>query len=118
MVAGVVLVCGGRDFADRDLMYRTLDSVAAGLSGIEAVVHGDQRGADRMAGKWARLRGRAEVIVPAQWDHFGRKAGSLRNGWMLRFCLVDHVVVLPGGDGTANMVARARSHGIKVTEVQ
>lgn len=114
---GAVLVCGGRDFADMDLLCRTLDSMAARPSGVPAVVHGDQRGADRMAGEWARVRGRPEVRVPANWDWLGRRGGALRNTWMLDFCRVDHVVAFPGGAGTADMVAKARRRGIKVIEV-
>ena len=116
-MAGAVLVCGGRDFSDRDLMHKTLDCLAARPHGVRAVVHGGAPGADSLAGEWARARGRPEIRVPANWDWYGRRAGTLRNTWMLDFCIVCHVVAFPGGNGTANMVAKARRCGIKVTEV-
>ncbi len=71
-----------------------------------------------MAGEWARERRRPEIRVPAHWESQGRKAGALRNRWMLDFCRVDRVLAFPGGNGTADMVALATERGISVTEVR
>jgi YspA, cpYpsA-related SLOG family len=48
-----VLVCGGRDFADSALLYGVLDELNRTKT-IICVIEGDARGADRLAGQWAR----------------------------------------------------------------
>ncbi len=108
----VYLVCGGRDFDDVGLLNATLDDRT-----VTAVVHGGARGADGMAGAWARRNGVPEIRVDANWDFHKRKAGPLRNGWMLEFVRVDVVLAFPGGTGTADMVRRARKAGVPVKEV-
>jgi len=108
----VTLVCGGRDFRDRDLLFRTLDSL-----NISCVVHGGADGADRLGGEWAIARKVPEVIVPAQWDNHGRAAGTLRNGWMLKFTKIEHVVAFPGGRGTLNMIQQTEKAGILLTVI-
>lgn len=111
-----ILVCGGRDFADRDLVFRTLDALAHRTI-IDAVIEGDARGADRIAGYWAR-KGRIKnlkfPILPAEWDAYGKSAGPIRNRRMLAEGRPDLVVAFPGGRGTADMVRAARAAGIDV----
>jgi hypothetical protein len=50
-----VLVCGGRDFDDVGLMISALDRLHTEKS-FTVVIHGNARGADRMADAWARLK--------------------------------------------------------------
>lgn len=106
------LVCGGRDFADRVPLEYELYKRPVG-----AIVHGGARGADRMAGDWARENGIPEIRVDANWTFHKKAAGPIRNGWMLEFVRVDVVLAFPGGSGTANMVAKAREAGIPVKEI-
>ena len=50
------------------------------------LIHGNARGADRMADAWAWCRGvpREPYEVPqGEWDELGKKAGPLRNQRML-----------------------------------
>lgn len=109
----VVLVCGGRDFRDRDLLYMILDGTE-----IDCVVHGGADGADRMAGEWAIARSKPEIIVPAQWSNFNKNAGPTRNSWMLRFTKVNHVIAFPGGRGTLNMIKQTEAAKIKLTVIE
>jgi len=108
----VTLVCGGRDFRDRVLLFNTLDEMA-----ISCIVHGGADGADKLAGEWAIARKVPEVIVPAQWDGYGKGAGPIRNGWMLEFVKVKHVVAFPGGRGTLNMIEQTEKARIQLTVV-
>lgn len=111
-----VLVCGGRAFRDREGAFATLDALAAEQK-IEAVIHGDADGADRLAGEWARLRGIKELAFPADWVKHGRAAGPIRNKQMLDEGRPALVVAFPGGRGTANMVKQARGVGVAVQTV-
>lgn len=104
-----ILVCGGRDFTDRDFVFKTLDRVLA-TRDIEALVHGDARGADRLAGDWAAVWGIEVKAYPAEWDRLGKVAGFIRNQKMLGEELPEVVIAFPGGRGTADMVRRAKKY--------
>ena len=110
------IVCGGRDFADRDALFATLDRLRANY-GIAAVAHGGAPGADALAGQWASSRGLVCEEFRADWKREGRKAGPLRNQRMLDDAGARFVIAFPGGRGTADMVARARRKGLAVIEV-
>lgn len=107
-----VIVCGGRGFDDYDLMARTLDSL-----GVTEVAEGGASGADDMAEAWACQRNKPCRTYPAQWAKHGKSAGPLRNQHMLDDFTPDAVIAFPGGRGTADMVRRAKSAGVRVVEV-
>jgi hypothetical protein len=108
-----VLVCGGRDFDDREFLREVLDELAREHV-IDVVIHGDAVGADRMAGEWARLSGIRELAFPANWEKYRRAAGPIRNRQMLVEYAPDLIVAFPGGRGTANMIRQARAAGVPV----
>lgn len=114
-----VLVCGGRDFKDWD----TLDGVLSSeLHEDDILIHGDARGADRLAALWfsrvARDPRRQTIPYPAKWTLYGEAAGPLRNKQMLDEGKPDRVIAFnTGGPGTANMVKLAKEAGVEVIEV-
>jgi len=72
-----VLVCGGRDFDDVGLMNSVLDRLHTEKF-FTVLIHGNARGADRMADAWASCRGvpREPYGVPqGEWDEVGKRAG-------------------------------------------
>lgn len=107
-----VLVCGGRDFNERSRLFAAMDDLRVEL-GITLVIHGDARGADKLAGEWAKSRGIHVAAVPALWDFYDRQAGPLRNAAMLTLGPLA-VVAFPGGAGTASMIRMASSSGLPV----
>ena len=111
-----VLVCGGREFNDYDRVCEVLDAINAETP-IRAVIHGNARGADTQAHRWALGRGVGGWACPANWSRDGKRAGPLRNQRMLGHS-PDLVVAFPGGKGTADMVKRARAAGVRVQEVE
>lgn len=114
---GVALVCGGRTYADMSRVFEALDALAAGVE-LVAIRHGGAAGADELAGMWCRARGVPEQVFRADWRRYGRAAGPLRNGEMLKDGAVVVVVAFPGGAGTADMVRRARAAGLPVVEIE
>lgn len=111
-----LLVCGGRDFANRRWMFDALDSRLAhhrSRTGL-VIIHGGARGADRLAGDWAAERGVPCMVFPAAWAGIGKGAGPVRNGWMLEHGRPHGVLAFPGGSGTADMVRRAIDAGVPV----
>lgn len=110
-----VLVCGGRDFDNMDGLVHVLDQLHA-QQPITLVIHGNARGADALADRWAGSRRVRVDRYDADWKAHGRSAGPIRNRRMLVEGKPDLVVAFPGGRGTANMVEQARKAGVKVME--
>lgn len=111
-----VLVCGGRYFEDSRLIYSTLDALHV-QHNFSVVIHGDARGADRVAERWADSLGIRVSVYPALWERWGTRAGPIRNQLMLDQGRPDLVVAFPGGKGTAHMVRIAKEAGVEVVEV-
>lgn len=108
-----VLVCGGRDYANEVELFTTLDMIRCEKE-ITLIIHGGARGADALAGMWARLHKIPEKVFLPDWKTFGKSAGQLRNSQMLMEGNPDLVTAFSGGKGTQNMVSLARAAGVKV----
>lgn len=110
-----VLVCGSRDAKPRG---RAAAAVRAVLGALQpsCVVHGAAPGVDQVADEWAWWHEVPAETFPADWS-LGFKGGPLRNEEMAKsgasLCLAIH----HGTRGTADMVRRARAHGIVTCEV-
>jgi hypothetical protein len=111
----VVLVCGGRDYADAGHLYEVLDA-AHDLMTITTLVVGGARGADTLAENWARARGIHCRVFVAQWGLYGLSAGPRRNQWMLEQTKPEYVISFPGGTGTAHMMRISKAAGVTVLE--
>jgi len=104
-----VLVCGGRGYRDSKTAWSVLGSMD-----VELVIHGGASGADAIAGEWARFAGVPCLVFPASWLFYGKRAGPVRNAWMLKYGRPDLVLAFPGGPGTENMIQQAKAAGIPV----
>lgn len=103
-----VLVCGGREFTDREYVFEKLDYLRK-MHGFDLVIHGAARGADSLAGEWATERGIRVLVFPvtkAEWDQYPGRAGHRRNQRMINEGLPTLGVAFPGEGGTADMVRR------------
>jgi len=107
-----VIVCGGRDFTDRRFVFDSLDRIDKTFP-IGLVIHGAQRGPDRISGEWAKERGRKWREFPADWKKYDKQAGPVRNRKMIEHG-ADFVIAFPGGIGTANMMRQASEAGLIV----
>lgn len=106
-----VLVCGSRHFNDYGLLEETLD----GLLSVTEVIEGEAKGADILARRWATLRGIEVRRFPADWEKYGKAAGSIRNIQMLKEGKPDLVVAFmgPNSRGTKHMVTIAQKQGVE-----
>lgn len=113
-----VLVCGSRDWTDKAAIEKELRLLPAG----SVVIHGDCRGADRIAGQIAQSLGLEVEAFPADWETHGKAAGPLRNRQMLAEGRPDTVLAfhehLEASRGTADMVKKARAARIQVKVVK
>jgi hypothetical protein len=112
-----VLVCGSRDFDDRELMLWFCGTFRNG----DVLIEGGARGADRLARQAVEALGFDVRIreFPADWERHGKAAGPIRNQQMLDEGKPDVVVAfvskpLVESRGTADMVRRAKSTGYRV----
>lgn len=108
-----VLVCGGRDYADREYLDRYLRLLDRVKGPIKLIISGEARGADTLAKEWALGCGCPYQGFPADWAKHGRAAGPIRNQQMLDEGKPDFVVAFAGGRGTADMIKRAERAGIR-----
>ena len=75
-----LLVAGSRTFHDYKMLKNVLDTVLAGRkSDIIEIVEGGARGADELAGRYAKENDYLLKIFPAEWETFGKAAGYIRN---------------------------------------
>lgn len=105
-----ILVCGGRNYRDREFIFWTLGSLPRPVT---CVVHGNAPGADSIADEWATECGIEVRPYPANWTLHGRRAGPIRNAEMLASEPdIELVVAFPGGNGTEDMIRKAKAKGI------
>jgi len=107
-----VMVCGGRDFADREALFLAMDRANARRA-ISMVIVGGASGADALASEWAEARGIHCAVVKAMWKFYGKAAGPMRNRAML-LLYPEAVIAFPGGNGTADMCNAAEDDEIVV----
>lgn len=113
----IVLVTGGRDYKNQRELFSVLDRLHA-ERGFTFLVHGDARGADQMAHRWAKQRGVQPVAMEALWDVEGDAAGTKRNARMLAFAKPELIVAFSGGRGTANMIRIGFKAGVEIVDVE
>ena len=111
-----IIVCGGRNFNDVDLLCQALDAACRSYS-ITEIIEGGARGADYLAGFWADKKGLKHTVVMADWDKHGKAAGPIRNQQMLDL-KPDAVMAFPGGKGTEHMTHIATKAGIPVWRIE
>lgn len=124
-----VLVCGGRDFHDREFMFDQLCKISKARGPFECVIHGAAKGADHEARIWATMNKVPHLPFPAAWQDinapgadvhegpygpYNANAGHDRNQRMIDEGKPDAVIAFPGGGGTADMVRRAYIAKIEV----
>lgn len=109
-----VIVCGGRDYDDKDYLFACLEEFHQSTP-ITTLVHGAAKGADTLAGDWAATHPEIEIkAYPANWQLYGKAAGRVRNLTMLIEEKPDCVIAFPGGFGTKHMVSIAKYAEITV----
>lgn len=111
----IAIICGGRDYTNRARLVSVLDAAVTRLR-LDTIIEGAAPGTDTLAKEWALARGDIGIIdVPADWKAEPVAAGPIRNNLMFRIlcgggtAVERAVIAFPGGPGTANMIALAKS---------
>lgn len=112
-----LLVTGSRDYNDRSKVERAL---AVFRPFAPVLVHGRAPGLDALAASiWTGWGGEVHA-VPAQWERYGNRAGSVRNQQMVDLGGYVACVAFPLDQsiGTWDCMRRADKAGILVLEVK
>lgn len=114
-----IIVCGSRTWVEpAPRIARVLGDLPRTL-----VIHGDARGADRIAASLTYTLGHDVLAMPAQWERDGRAAGPKRNEAMLRVLLslqqcgyevAVHAFPVGESRGTRHMMRIAEKAGVRV----
>ncbi len=109
----LVLVTGSRTFTNKSLIELAFDELYP--PDEVTLIHGDCRGADKLAASIALEYGFEVQAYPADWKKYGRAAGPIRNRLMLDQN-PDIVLAfpLPGSKGTKNCIRQAEKRGFTV----
>ncbi len=108
-----VIVAGGRDFDDYQLMSEVLDDYFTDKADAR-IISGMAHGADALAIRYADEHKMTKVLFPANWKRHPRRAGFLRNEDMLE--VATHLVAFWDGEshGTKHMIDIAKEKGIPI----
>lgn len=112
-----LILAGGRHLDDAALIRRAL-SRAHSLHPLTVLIHGGTGTLGATADDWAREMRLHLVRYPANWRAFGKRAGAIRNAFMLEDSRPDMLLALPGGTDTADLVALAHNAGLPVITAQ
>lgn len=107
-----ILVTGGREFDDKELLFTTLDRLHQERE-VTLVIHGAAKGADSLADEWCKTRGVETFPCLADVGRYRRGAWREQSKQMLAQ-KPDLVVAFPGGKGTANMIELAQKASVEV----
>lgn len=110
-----VIIAGGREFADYDLLKRVCNhmlSVVKETSQV-TIVSGGARGVDKMGERYAKEFGINLIIMNADWEKHGKSAGYKRNQEMAN--VSTHLIAFWDGKsrGTKHMIDIAKRDGLK-----
>ena len=112
-----IIIAGGRDFTDYELMKSKCNHYLQNIDSPE-IVSGMAKGADTLAIWYAKEFKLPLHGFPANWNLLGKKAGVIRNKEMLDFA--DLVICFWDGRSrsTKNMIEITKEAGKKIRIVK
>lgn len=118
-----IQITGSRDFTDLEIVHGAIvDQMMEPFKNGEqvTVVHGDARGADKLAGQAVFDYSWVDVeVYPAEWDKYGKSAGYRRNATMISLepdIVLAFKKIGSGNRGTQHTIDLAHKAGIPVLE--
>lgn len=104
-----LIIAGGRDFNDYDLIRNEADKFISELEPSSVtIVSGGAKGVDALGEKYARGNNFKIEIFKADWSKYGRAAGPKRNELMAQYA--SHLLAFWNGEskGTKSMISLAK----------
>jgi hypothetical protein len=113
----IILVTGDRSFNKREFIFATLDNLVE-EDDIEAVIHGNAQGAERLADAWCLSRGVQPIRCPALFQKIP-DAGRHRNQIMISLdpdLVVAFIDKVSNEDNTFDIIEKAHQNDIEVVK--
>lgn len=112
-----VIIAGGRDFSDYDLLSEKCDYYLGKKTNVE-VVSGGAKGADNLGERYAKERNIPVKLFLADWVKLGKRAGFVRNAEMAEYA--DALIAFwdKSSKGTKHMIDTANEKELSVKVVQ
>jgi len=107
-----IVVAGGREFDNYDLLYSTLKPI---ITNDDIIVSGGAIGADQLGEKFAIANDVALTFFLPDYNKYGKKVAPLiRNEQMAKFS--NYLIAFWDGlsTGTAHMIGMAKKHNLKI----
>lgn len=116
------LIAGSRTFNNSKLLEETMDRLLKNKDKV-LIISGGARGADTLAENYAKKKGYKTLIMPAEWDKYGKSAGYKRNAKMHEAlaCFEDRGCVLfwdGKSKGTQHNIPLANEHNTPIRIVR
>ena len=114
-----LIIAGGRDFTDYDQLVREvrlfIDQENLLYDEI-TILSGAANGADRLGEQFAKDHHIPVMLIPAQWNLYGKAAGPIRNAYMAK--KATHCIIFCDGKSKSSkqMIKTANYHNL-VTQV-
>ena len=119
MIDFKVIIAGGRDFNNYELLKEKCDYYLSHLDTCNIVIiSGHARGADTLGEKYAKEKGYEIESHPADWNKYGKSAGYKRNVEMADVASAAICFWNGKSKGTKHMIDIAKEKGIPVKVVR
>lgn len=105
------IIAGSRTIKDYDVVKEAIEK--SGFD-ITTLISGTADGVDRLAERWAIENSIDVEQHPADWDKWGRSAGTIRNQEMAECAEACILVWDRNSKGTKNMLINAINNRLKV----
>jgi len=106
-----VIIAGSRRITEYSLVDRAVRE--SGFQ-ITEIFSGGARGVDCLGEEWGKRNGVPVLHFPADWEHYGKRAGYLRNEQMAD-CAEGLIALWDGqSPGTGHMIEIAQKKGLRV----
>lgn len=72
------LIAGSRTFNNYELLKTKMDILLSNKDNV-LIISGGAKGADTLAERYAKEKHYKILVIPAEWEKFGKSAGYIRN---------------------------------------
>lgn len=116
------LIAGSRTFNNFRLLEEKMDGFLENKKDV-LIISGEARGADSLAEEYAHKKDYKLLVMPAEWDKYGKSAGYKRNAKMHKAlaCFEDRGCVLfwdGKSKGTQHNIPLAKEHNTPIRIVR
>lgn len=107
-----ILITGSRAWTDESIIYDALSK----FEGKHTLISGNAIGADKICERVAKSLNWDVEKYPADWEKYGKKAGFIRNFYMVSECSPDICIgfILNKSRGASMTIELARKSNIKI----